>query len=317
MISRRGIARLASGGVIAAGSALAGRWVWHGVQEQSGRDLYEAKLPTPDRPLNVFHLGHSLVGRDMPAMLAQLAPEGHSYASQLGWGTPLRSHWYPDVPINGFETENDHPRFLPAREALEKGEFDAVVLTEMVELKDAIKYHNSPTYLAKWAQLARAGNPDVRLYLYETWHNTNDPAGWLERIDDDYENLWINGLALRAGLKIDTSIYVIPGGQVLARFVRKVEGAGGIGNIKNRDALFARTLDGAPDTIHLNDLGAYLIALTHYAVLYHRSPVGLPHRLLRADGVEAQAPDAEAAVVMQNIVWQEVQRISHFSGVPK
>lgn len=316
MVSRRGILRLASGGVVAAGAALAGRAGWQMMQADGVRDLYLGGLSAPDGPLGVFQLGHSLVGRDMPAMLAQLAPHGHEYASQLGWGTPLRSHWYPDIPINGFEAENDHPKFLPAREALAEGGFDAVVLTEMVELKDALKYHDSAENLANWAQLARSGNPNTRLYLYETWHNTDDPAGWLERIDDDFEALWLNRLALIAARKIQTPIYVIPGGQVLARFVRAIGAAGGIGNIKDRDALFARTSDGEADTIHLNDLGAYLIALTHYATLYHRSPVGLPRTLLRADGEAAQAPDAEAAALMQNIVWQEVQRTSFYNGVP-
>ena len=316
MVSRRGILRLASGGVVAAGAVFAGRAGWQMMQADAAHDLYLGGLSTPDGSLGVFHLGHSLVGRDMPAMLAQLAPKGHEYASQLGWGTPLRSHWYPDVPINGFEAENDHPKFLPARETLAEGGFDAVVLTEMVELKDALKYHDSAEYLANWALLARTGNPNARLYLYETWHNTDDPAGWLERIDVDFEALWLNRLALIAALQIDAPIHVIPGGQVLARYVRAIEAAGGIGNIKDRDALFARTSDGEADTIHLNDLGTYLIALTHYATLYHRSPVGLPRALLRADGDAAQAPDAEAAALMQNIVWQEVQRTSFYSGVP-
>ena len=46
-------------------------------------------LPPPADPLATYHLGHSLVGRDMPAMLAQMA--GHDHASQLGWGASLRN----------------------------------------------------------------------------------------------------------------------------------------------------------------------------------------------------------------------------------
>src|SRR6056297_2905194 len=59
--------------------------------------LYERPLPPPDGALAVYHLGHSLVGRDMPAMLGQLASaagrEDHGYDSQLGWGTTLKAHW--------------------------------------------------------------------------------------------------------------------------------------------------------------------------------------------------------------------------------
>ena len=49
-----------------------------------------------------------------------------------------------------------------------------------------------------------------------------------------------------------------------------------------------------------------MVALTHDAVLYHRSPVGLPHRLTRADGSMADALTPIAAQQVQNIVWQVV-----------
>ncbi|WP_280322670.1 hypothetical protein [Sulfitobacter faviae] len=56
------------------------------------------------------------------------------------------------------------------------------------------------------------------------------------------------------------------------------------------------------------------MALTHYATLYHRDPAGLPHELLRADGTPAQAPSAEAARLMQRVVW-DVVRAHPDSGV--
>lgn len=313
-MSRRGILRFASAGLIGVGAVMALRSVLRLRDLSAARAVLETPVTAPDEPLNVFHLGHSLVGRDMPAMLAQLAPEGHDYASQLGWGTPLRAHWEPDVEVNGFETENDHPKFQPAREALEAGGFNAVVLTEMVELKDALRYHDSAEYLAKWIGVARAGRPDVRLYLYETWHNTDDPAGWLARIDGDYDALWLDRLLLPAVAQTGAPVHVIPGGQVLGAFVRAVEARGGVGNVAGRDALMARTPEGAVDTIHLSDLGAYLIALTHYATLYQRSPVGLPLALKRADGTPADAPDAEAGALMQQTVWDVVRRV-RYSGV--
>ncbi|MEH6646338.1 hypothetical protein [Sulfitobacter sp.] len=314
MMSRRGILQLGAAGLVGIGATMSVRAGWDMMQLDMARDLYSGGMAAPEGALRVFHLGHSLVGRDMPAMLAQLAPEGHDYGSQLGWGTPLRAHWYPNVPVNGFETENAHGKFLPARAALENGGFDAVVMTEMVELTDAIKYHDSPEYLANWAQFARAARPDVRLYLYETWHNTDDPAGWLDRIDTDLEALWLDRLTLPAAVAAGGPIYVIPGGQVLAAFVRAVEAQGGVGNVPSRDALFARTPEGGVDTIHLGDIGAYLIALTHYAALYQRSPVGLPLALRRADGTAAGAPDGDAGTLMQQVVW-DVVRALPYSGV--
>jgi len=270
--------------------------------------LYEQPLPPPDKPLRVFHIGHSLVGRDMPAMLEQLAGAGHDHRSQLGWGATLKSHWEPEVPINGFEQENAHHRYQDATAAVKSGEFHALVLTEMVEIKDAIKYFDSPAYLRQWARLARDTRPATRVYLYETWHQLDDPQGWLQRLDDDLPRHWEGELLAKALAYGDTGgpIYVIPAGQVMARFVRRVEQSSGLPGLSSRADLFALAENGTRDNIHVNDLGSYLVALTHYAVLYHRSPVGLPHRLLRADGSAADAPSDEVAQLMQQVVWEVV-----------
>lgn len=266
-------------------------------------------LTPPGGPLKVFHLGHSLVGPDMPYMLAQLAPAGHGFNSQLGSGTSLRAHWEPGEDILNFETANRAPAFREAREAIGSGEYGAVVLTEMVELRDAIKYFDAAKYLGKWADLARKASPQTRLYLYETWHRLDDPDGWLERVDGDLEALWVGKLlAADSRRNPQHPVYLIPGGQVLAAVVRAAE-AGEIPGLASRESLFARTPDGDLDTIHINDLGAYAVALAHYAVLYQRSPVGLPHELSRADGTPAEAFSAEAAAKVQQIVWQVVRRL--------
>ncbi|WP_281967832.1 hypothetical protein [Roseovarius nanhaiticus] len=266
-----------------------------------------APLAAPVGGLQVYHLGHSLVGRDMPAMLQQLAPEGHGHHSQLGWGTSLREHWEPDLAINGFDAENDHPAFRPAREAIASGAYDAIVLTEMVEIEDAINYHKSPFYLKKWAELARSGGADTRIYLYETWHHLDDPAGWLERLDRDFEGAW-QARILRPAHDPDAApVRIIPAGQVMAALVRRVEASGGIGPVQAKADLFRLNEDGSQDMIHLNDLGHYLVALTHYAVLYHRDPTGLPHTLRRADGSVAQSPGRDLALAMQETVWNIVR----------
>ena len=104
---------------------------------------------------------------------------------------------------------------------------------------------------------------------------------------------------------------MIPAGQVFARFVRALAARGGVDGLAGPADLFARDAEGEQDPIHLDDLGAYLVALTHYAVLYGRSPVGLPHRLRRADGSAATAPGPAAARLMQETVWEVV------TGYPK
>ncbi len=289
-------------GIASAGAAVAGLAYWTLTRPPSAASVRArlTALPPPAKPLNVFHLGHSLVNQTMPAMLAQLSPQGHRYDSQLGWGTTLQAHW-GDAPINGFEAENDHPRFRPAHEAVASGDYDAIVLTEMVEIRASIRWYESPRYLAKWAELALRGRPDVRLYLYETWHPLDDPEGWLTRLDRDLDRYWLSrvlGPALK-DLPPTAQIRVIPAGQVLAAFVREVEARGGVGNVRDRTDLFQRAADGTLDTIHVNDLGNYLVALVHYAVLYQADPVGLPAALNRADGSPADAPDPDVARLMQ------------------
>ncbi len=257
-------------------------------------------LSPPTEPLRVYHLGHSLVGPIMPHMLAQLAPEGHGWNSQLGSGTSLKEHWEPDLEIRDFEISNIAPMHRPAREAIGSGDYDAVVLTEMVELRDAIKYFGSAKYMRRWAALARGASPAPRLYLYETWHNLDDPAGWLERIDRDLDPLWL-GRVLGSDTRRnpDHPVYLIPAGQAMAAVVRAAE-AGEIDGISARQDLFS-------DTIHLNDLGAYVVALVHFATLYQRSPLGLPHQLALPDGTPAQHLSETAAAQIQQIVWDTVQ----------
>lgn len=276
--------------------------------------LYADPVTVPTGPQRVFHIGHSLVGRDMPAMLAQLAGEGHGYESQLGWGATLKSHWEPEVPINGFETENAHPRYRDARQAVTSGDYDALVLTEMVEIRDAIKYFSSGDYLHRFARAAWDANPETRVYLYETWHNLNDPDGWTTRLARDLRDYW-EGEILKRALAHEGMIhpiYLIPAGQVMKRLVDEIEAsdgksAGAPGLTSRRD-LFS-------DEIHLSDQGHYLIALVHYAVLYQRNPAGLPYALLRADGTAATPPDPAAAALMQRIVWDVVREIP-MTGVP-
>jgi hypothetical protein len=271
-------------------------------------------LDPPAQGLRVYHIGHSLVGRDMPAMLEQLAYaagfDTHHHESQLGWGTSLRDHWYPGVEINGFEAENDHPRFRPAHEAVGSGDYDAIILTEMVELRDAIRWHNSPRYLARWVEAAREANPDVRVYLYKSWHNLHHPDGWLERLERDPDLLWERGVREPALAGRDLGpVHVVPVAQVLAALMRAMQQGEGADGLRRPEDLFRLNPDGSLDTIHFNHQGEYLVALVHFATLYQHPVAGLPHQLRLADGTPAGAPSDAAAALMQHIVWEVVSQI--------
>lgn len=295
------------GGLSAVAAAVAGFFVWSHFGQKSLSEaqfaaLYAEPLPPLASGVSVYHLGHSLVGRDMPAMLAQFS--GHRHASQLGWGASLKGHWTGDVP--GFKEENGHPNFRAADQAIDSGDYAVVVLTEMVEIKDAIRYFDSADYLSKWAVRARAARPDVRLYLYETWHQRDDPKGWLDRIDHDLDEYW-EGKILRVAMARDGvgTVYIIPGGQVMAAAVRAIE-SGEVPGLTSQEDLFAKTPDGATDQIHFNEVGAWLMAMTHYAVIYQKSPEGLPAQYLGPDGATGLQLSMETALALQRIVWDVV-----------
>lgn len=271
-------------------------------------------LEPPNRLGAIYHLGHSLVGRDMPAMLAQFG--GHAYASQLGWGTPLQTHWNDGDALPGYELHAEGRPAIPARQALTTEPFDVLVMTEMVEIRDALRYFDSPRWVAEWAALARQGNPEIRVYLYETWHNLDDPDGWLERIDADLETHWLGRVIAPAEVSGSSGeIFLIPGGQAMAAVARAAE-AGELPGLSSREDLFARTEDGGLDTIHINDLGAYVVALTHWAVIWQRSPIGLPHQLRRADGSAAESFTPEAALRVQQLVRDVVAGLPQTGVAP-
>lgn len=274
--------------------------------------LYRQPLSAPDAGLRVFHLGHSLVNRNMPKMIQAMAQAKgieHRYESQLGWGTPLKSHWEPEEDIFGFDTENDHPRYRDVKEALGSGDYDAFVLTEMVEIKDAIDYFDSPQYLHNFAELARQGRPDIRVYLYETWHDVTDPEGWRNRLEKDRARYWEDGV-MRPALAFEAEpkpIYVIPVGQVFAQIAREVED-GGLDGLNAVEELFARNDDGSLDPIHMGHLGNYISALTHFAVLYQKSPEGLSPQMQIFDENKAiSVGSPELVAQLQRIVWQVVR----------
>ncbi len=283
--------------------------------------LFAVPLDAPEAGAGKFYLGHSLIGPNIPAFVQQLAEAAGfhdpSYHSQLGWGTSLREHWYPTLTINGYAEMNASPAHAPAKPALESGSYDVLVLTEMVDLQDAIRWHDSGRYAGLWASFARQSRADMRIYLYETWHRTDIPEGWLDRIDADLPNLWEGTILAQAKAMADVGvIHLIPAGQAMAAFTRALEAQGGLPGLEDRHGLFALNEDGMRDTIHPNDLGSYLVALVHFATLYHMDPAGLPHELTRADGTAAEAPSPEVAALMQQIAWDVVRRLPQTGVAP-
>ena len=135
----------------------------------------------------------------MPAMLAQLAGAGHRYESQLGWGTTLKAHW-GDAPIAGFDDrERASALSAPPPRRPTSGDYDAVVLTEMVEIRDAIRYLRQRR-LPRTAGPAGPGTPTRTRGSTSTRPGTGSTTrrAGSQRLDRDLGRYW-EGEILRRG----------------------------------------------------------------------------------------------------------------------
>jgi PKD repeat protein len=93
-------------------------------------------------------------------------------------------------------------------------------------------------------------------------------------------------------------VYMIPGHKMMARLYDDVL-AGVVPGITNFNQFFS-------DNIHTNELGAYAIAMIHYACIFNTSPVGLPHNLITNPPAGTPLPSPELALYIQNMVWDVV-----------
>lgn len=240
-----------------------------------------AALPhSTAEPIRAFYIGHSLMS-DIPGMTQAIAnseaKNSFSFRHQDIPGAPLRWQWGEKDRDSQFESQfgGRYHIHLPS------GEFNVLVVTDSVPRGGKELEAETVDYLGRFVEFARKHNPDVRIYYYETWHsltsgtaqNTKDDNAspnrrlkWRERIDAD-KKMWERIVAeVNRKHPGKYPVRIIPGGQALAAVADAIE-AGKIPAWKSTADLFG-------DDIHTNHYGKYIVALTHYAVLTGRSPVG-------------------------------------------
>ena len=249
-----------------------------------------------------FYLGHSLVNFQIPQMVSELAKHaGKSmiHKEHIGIGANLAWNWTKPQSGQGDLWPN----------ALTSQTFDNFVITEAVPLKNHLQWSNTYAYLDSFYRYATIKSPNIRLYIYETWHciNSGTPTGcewdndkyinWRQRLDID-KALW-EGIADSHNNRYPADAYIIPGGQGLAKLHDQVY-AGNVSGVSDHRHFFS-------DDIHLTSIGNYFIACIMYAVLFEKSPEGLPHQLRDQYGQNYQpAPDQAMALTLQKIAWQTV-----------
>ena len=257
-----------------------------------------AAIASDVKGLRVFTCGHSFHVWVVP-MLAELAAaagiKDHVIAgkSSIG-GSTVMKHW--NVP--------DEKNL--AKQALRDGKVDVLTLSPIWLPDEGID---------NFAKLAFAHNPNIRITVQEYWlpndeyhpvypldtrkkvdHNaTTIPA--LQKAQDQYDHD-VDDYARAINAKLGKpALVTVPVGQAVVRLREKVI-AGTCPGIKQQTELF-RDNWGHPQP-PIQALAAYC----HFAVIYQRSPVGLP---MPAALKKNPAWDNKLNRLLQELAWDTVK----------
>jgi hypothetical protein len=272
----------------------------------SSVSLGAAEQPTPPSGLKVLSAGHSFHVW-MPPLVAEMAKaagiQGHEQlaVSAIG-GSKVIQHW--DLP----------PEKNKAKPVLEAGKADLFTM--------------SPTFLPdagieNFVKLGLEHNPKIRFTLQQNWVPYEDPQLWLSRerpksIDRDTATLvqlrakhdpyfkLIEDHVRELNSRIPAArIAIVPSGEAVLALRDKVI-RGEAPGIRTQNELFTDVLGHPGPQIRV------LSAYCHYAVIYRRSPVGLP-----VVSQLAKLPEAEKLNrLLQEIAWKVVTE-HPLSGVTK
>jgi hypothetical protein len=260
----------------------------------------------PPAGLKVLTAGHSFHVW-MPPLVAEMAKaagiQGHEQLaiSSIG-GSKVIQHW--DLPA----AKNK------AKPVLESGKADLFTM--------------SPTFLPdagieNFVKLGLEHNPKIRFTLQQNWVPYEDPAIWLSRerpkqVDRDGKTVaqlramhepyfqMIEGHVKELNQRIPgANIVVVPCGEAVMALREKVI-KGDAPGVRTQGELFTDVLGHPGPQIRV------LSAYCHFAVIYRRSPVGLP-----VNTQLAKLPEAEKLNrLLQEIAWKAVTEHS-LSGVVK
>ena len=251
---------------------------------------------------SVLMVGHSLFGPTAPPMLEQALRAGQGEAqvqAQIINGSPLRYNWDQSATAEGVD----------AKVVLPRGETTHLILTEAIPLAGHLQWSETGTYARAFADLAAQANPDVHVYVQETWHSLKSGTGqaveyddnaetpWRQRLDDDLP-AW-EGILSEIAAGGAAHVSLIPAGQAMALLHDEIA-AERIPGLPSISALF-------DDDIHLSDMGHYFVSMVQYATLTGQDPMGLPQNFVNRYGAALNTPGADLAAALQRVAWQAVQ----------
>lgn len=246
----------------------------------------------------VLQSGHSLTD-PIPAVLKALVASAGMRGARIERatipGSPMDWRW-DRRPAKGDPRSIEH--------------FNVLVLTERVPLIGAMKWHNSEETALKWFMHAFQdgdGGAGARTILYATWVDITSGPNFVSEYKDAEGHIpFRDRLPLEAARWEQIRSYVnarrpsgsaemlmIPGPALMAAIYDDIQAG--------RAPEGTRFEDLFKDKIHNSDLGAYYIALAHFAVIYQRDPRGLT-----AQAGLANPPSPAQAKWMQELVWKVV-----------
>ncbi len=262
-----------------------------------------------------YFVGHSLVNFSMPRMVHLLAQSGEkesAYNAQIIIGSPLKYN---------FENPNS-AQGVPYTTALPTGNYDVMIVTEAVPLLNHTAWSETYKIANDFLTYAREDRPDIRYYIYETWHCINtglETEGedgpcpydadasllWQPRLLNDFPK-WAKIVDSVRVLQDYEDVYMVPAGQAFYNLSQEID----LGNVPG----FTSFRELFEDDIHLTLTGNYFVACVMYACIYKESPLGLSHSLLDEWGDSWLNISEEVAEIMQDVAWRTVCENS-YSGV--
>jgi hypothetical protein len=164
-------------------AALAAIVLWQPDQTARPLKAWSPSVNPPANSLRVLWVGHSLMNaRDPHAKPSRNLPEtvsvfaavkklGNEAVEHMLFGSPLSLLWRGSP--HGFS--RPEPQMRVQREAIiaNAKTIDAVVMTEVLAVRVALKTEHSAYYAQMFACGIRRANPSARVYVYETWSHLN------------------------------------------------------------------------------------------------------------------------------------------------
>ena len=255
----------------------------------------------------IFFSGHSLLDNPMPDFVAEIArSQGHEieWNQQNIVGSPLRVRTWGDGAWAGYrQGKNRAGSGMDVIEELREpktlspgARYDTLIITERHDLIGSVQWEDSIGFLRHFHDRFIDGNPQGRTYFYHTWLDIDKaaPAAWIA-----YEKnalvAW-ECVASRVNLSLQADgrpdrVVPLPGGAALVELVERIDA----GRVRGLSGSTRQKLDAIfSDDVHLTPLGAYFLAVVHYASVFRRSPVG-------AAGPPGAPPDTVED--LQTIAW--------------